>query len=95
MHNIVNQLYFNKNFLKVSVIKEKRGGEAIYVFSFNTYPSETQHRTSYTLLAPMKNICLISLVHIYTSSHLKFYCDFLICSRSREYGSEQREQLIS
>ena len=43
----------------------------------------------------MKNICLISLVHIYTSSHLKFYCDFLICSRSREYGSEQREQLIS
>ena len=59
------------------------------------YPSETQHRTSYTLLAPMKNICLISLVHIYTSSHLKFYCDFLICSRSREYGSEQREQLIS
>ena len=39
MHNIVNQLYFNKNFLKVSVIKEKTGGEAIYVFSFNTYIS--------------------------------------------------------
>lgn len=59
------------------------------------YPSETQHRTSYTLLAPMKKICLISLVHMYTSSHRKFCCDFLICSRSREYGSEQRENLIS
>ena len=39
MYNIVNQLYVNKNFLKISVKKEKRDGEAIYVFSFDTYIS--------------------------------------------------------
>ena len=39
MHNIVNQLYFNKKFLKINVKKEKKGGEAIHMFSFDAYIS--------------------------------------------------------